>query len=286
MSPFYVSDLDGTLLSNSATLSEFSRNELQRLLTEGVAFSVASARSVVTISSILQGVRLQLPVIEFNGAFISDLESGQHRVVNNIDSNLASELYETMIRHGHVPLISTFNGAEDCLYYSEIVNAGARWYVDDRKRNNDRRLRTTQNIPGTLAEQVVCITAIGSRPQLKEVAEDIDSKRIDAVEMHLFENRYSPGWYWLTVHDKRASKEQAVRTLMDMEGLSDRPLVVFGDEVNDLKLFDIASESVAVANAGPHIRSRAKHVIGSNEEDSVVKFIRNHWSGIAGKSAS
>lgn len=286
MSPFYVSDLDGTLLSNSATLSEFSRNELQQLLAEGATFSVASARSVVAIRSILQGLKLQLPVIEFNGAFISDLESGQHRVVNNIDPNLAGELYGTIIKYGQVPLISTFNGVEDCLYYSEIVNAGARWYVDDRKRNKDRRLRATQNIPGVLAEKVVCITAIGSHSQLEEVAEDIASKHIDAVETHLIENRYSPGWYWLTVHDKRASKEKAVRMLMDMEGLSDRDLVVFGDELNDLKLFEIASESVAVANAGAHVRSRAKHVIGSNEEDSVVKFIRNHWNGIAGEGAS
>jgi hypothetical protein len=196
------------------------------------------------------------------------------------------EWFLGVIRYGHVPLVSTFNGAEDCLYYGEIINAGAQWYVDDRKRNNDRRLRTTQNMPRALAEKVVCITAIGSRPQLEEVAEDINSRHIDAVEMHLFENRYSPGWYWLTVHDKRASKEQAVRTLMGMEGLSDRPLVVFGDEVNDRKLFDIASESVAVANAGPHIRSRAKHVIGSNEEDSVVRFIRTHWNGISGVGAN
>jgi 5-amino-6-(5-phospho-D-ribitylamino)uracil phosphatase len=286
MSPFYVSDLDGTLLSNSATLSEFSRDALQQLLAEGIAFSVASARSVVAIGAILQGLKLRLPVIEFNGAFISDLESGQHRVVNNIDSNLASELYETMIKRGQVPLISTFNGAEDCLYYSEVLNAGARWYVDDRQRSKDRRLRATHNVSGALAEKVVCITAIGSRNQLEEVAEEIGRKHVDAVEMHIFENRYSPGWYWLTVHDKRASKAQAVRTLMDMEGLSDRDLVVFGDEVNDLKLFDIASESVAVANAGPHIRGRAKHVIGSNEEDSVVKFIRSHWNGIAGEGAS
>lgn len=286
MSPLYVSDLDGTLLSDSATLSEFSRNELQKLLAEGVAFSVASARSVVAMSAMLHGVRLRLPVIEFNGAFISDLESGQHKLINNIDSHLAGELYEVMIKYGHVPLVSTFNGAEDCVYYSKIVNAGARWYVDDRKRTKDRRLRAMQNASSALAEQVVCITAIGSRDQLAEVAEEIESRHLEAVEMHLFENRYSPGWYWLTVHDKRASKEQAERMLMEMEGLNGRDLIVFGDDVNDLKLFDIASVSVAVSNAAPDIRGRAMQVIGSNEEDSVVKFIRKHWNGVAGEGAS
>lgn len=78
MSHLYVSDLDGTLLSNNGTLSNNSRAALQQLLSDGVAFSVASARSVVSIKPILSGIRLSLPVIEFNGAFLSDLDSGRH----------------------------------------------------------------------------------------------------------------------------------------------------------------------------------------------------------------
>ena len=61
MNPLYVSDLDGTLLTNEATLSEYSKAELQRLLHEGVSFSVASARSVVSIRKIMQGLHLTLP---------------------------------------------------------------------------------------------------------------------------------------------------------------------------------------------------------------------------------
>jgi hypothetical protein len=70
--PFYVSDLDGTLLRSNATLSSYSKKILQQLLHEGLHFTVASARSVFSMWPILDGLRLSLPVIEFNGAFISD----------------------------------------------------------------------------------------------------------------------------------------------------------------------------------------------------------------------
>jgi hydroxymethylpyrimidine pyrophosphatase-like HAD family hydrolase len=64
--------------------------------------------------------------------------------------------------------------------------------------------------------------------------------------------------------------------MMDSYGLSEHELVVFGDQTNDIKMFKIALEAVAVANALPEVKRHATHVIGPNHEDSVVKYIRSH----------
>ncbi len=285
MNSLYISDLDGTLLTNTATLSAFSKAELQRLIVEGIDFSVASARSVASIRSILQGLHLKLPVIEFNGAFITDLETGRHEIVNAMDQEIVSDLYELSVCCGCKPFISTFNGKEDCLYYCEILNEGMRWYVDDRTKNLDRGLRKVNDLRSTFREQVVCVLNIGTQEVLSDLALSVHERHGLSVEIHFFENRYSRGWHWLTVQDKWASKDQAVRTLMQAIGLSDKELVVFGDQINDLKLFGIATESVAVGNAVPEIIERATHVIGTNEEDSVVKHIRQHWNHKLGVGA-
>lgn len=121
MNHLYVSDLDGTLLRNDGTLSGNSRAALQQLLSEGVAFSVASARSVVSIRQILNGLQLSLPVIEFNGAFLSDLQSGHHEIVNSIERDVVQELYFLINRFSRSPFISTFNGKSDCLYYGKTA---------------------------------------------------------------------------------------------------------------------------------------------------------------------
>ena len=81
----YISDLDGTLLTKNAVLSDFSKNKLQELLEDGLLFTVASARSVVSMAVALHGLKLPLPIVEFNGAFISDLESGRHEIINSIE---------------------------------------------------------------------------------------------------------------------------------------------------------------------------------------------------------
>ena len=64
-----------------------------------------------------------------------------------------------------------------------------------------------------------------------------------------------------------------MRALMKTEGISDHRLVVFGDEMNDVGLFEIADYSVAVGNAVPGIRAIADEVIGNNTTNSVARYI-------------
>ncbi|MGI0492479.1 HAD hydrolase family protein [Alkalinema pantanalense CENA528] len=269
----YVSDLDGTLITNLAVLSDFSQQTLQQLLREGLLFTVASARSVVSMQPILDGLSLPLPIVEFNGAFITDLATGHHEIINSIEPSIVKDLYPLIRQFNCVPFVSTFNGIEDCLYYKDIINGGMSWYIENRKSSQDRRLRSITHLTDSFRDQVVCLTIIDQAAVLTELELAIKATYGDRVETHLYENQYSPGWHWLTVHDQRATKAQAVQTLRKYYGLNDHELVVFGDHNNDIKLFQIANRAIAVQNATPELKGYATHLIDSNEEDSVVKYI-------------
>ncbi|HEX5420231.1 MAG TPA: HAD family hydrolase [Gammaproteobacteria bacterium] len=279
MPALYISDLDGTLLRNDARLSEHSRNTLRELLADGVPFSVASARSVTSIRPLLRGLSLELPVVALNGAFLSDLETGRHEVIHSLERAVAEDLYRTMLQFDCTPLLATFDGAAECLYHQDAANDGMRWFLEDRVANRDGRLRRAANLAEALADQVMCMTVIGLGEPLADLDIVLRERHGPMIETHLFENAYSPGWHWLTVHDRRATKAQGVRTLVELYGLGETELVVFGDHVNDIKLFEIAAQAVAVANAEESVKRVATHVIGSNEEDSVVEHIRQHWRG-------
>lgn len=278
MATFYVSDLDGTLLRNDARLSEASKAALQRLIADGLSFSVASARSVVSMRPLLDGLDLLLPVIEFNGAFVSDLRTGHHEIVNAIDPAIVPEVFDLLQRSSRSVFVSTFNGAADRLYYSEITNQGEQHYVSNRRACSDSRLRCISDLKAILGERVVCMTVIGRPDPLEEMARAAGERFADVLEMHLFENQYSPGWFWLTIHDARATKDQAIQEIRQRYGLDGHDLVVFGDHVNDVRMFRLANQAVAVANAHPDVKGVATQLIGSNEEDSVVRFIEEHFA--------
>ena len=68
----YLSDLDGTLLQNDASLSPFAVRELNRMIEKGLCFSISSARSTGTVIGILDGLRLTVPIALFNGVIYYD----------------------------------------------------------------------------------------------------------------------------------------------------------------------------------------------------------------------
>lgn len=267
----FVSDLDGTLLRPDANLSAFSRAALVHLPTDGLAFTVASARSVVSMQAILGDLPLALPVIEFNGAFLSDFRTGRHLVVNALDPTRATDIYQALRQRKFAPFVSTFDGTDDCLHCETLTNDGAAWYWSDRERAGDRRLRTWDKI--CLRHQIVCLTAIGREEELRELATMVAAIGGEQIEMHCFPNAYSPGWWWLTVHDRRATKDQAIRLLAAQFGFGLENLVVFGDQINDVKMFQLAPVSVAVADAVAELKAIATHVIGPAGEDSVARWL-------------
>ncbi len=278
MPTLYVSDLDGTLLTPTATLSNYTRDTLNRLLTSGLPFTVATSRSVSSVGPIFHGVSLPLPVIELNGAYITDLATGEHLMVNNIATDLAAEILALVQACDIKPLISSYNGQDDHVYFTTDVNPGIQWYIDDAKRNEDGRWHCRTDLTDIFDEQVMRFTLIDTQARLMALEQALAKRFPGCLDMHLFENPYQPDWYWLTLQDKSATKANGIRELQMLHELHDHDLTVFGDHNNDISMFQLADVAVATANATPELQQHATEIIGHHSEDSVVKYLESRWS--------
>ena len=74
MKKLYITDLDGTLLNQNASISPYSEQVIKKIIKQGIHFTIATGRSPIRIFSILQNIPLKLPVILMNGAAIYDIE--------------------------------------------------------------------------------------------------------------------------------------------------------------------------------------------------------------------
>ena len=72
----FVSDLDGTLLNSKQTLSDNTKQTVNDLISKGISFTFATARSLTTAKEVTKGLDWKLPVIVYNGAFIQAYKSG------------------------------------------------------------------------------------------------------------------------------------------------------------------------------------------------------------------
>jgi len=213
----YLSDLDGTLLSEGGELSPRSRATLQQLLGEGILFTVASARSYFSIHKLFGDLPFRLPIIEFNGAFITDYATGHHLEVNSLGLSLGEALFDRVLRAGQRPFVCSWNGKEDCLHYDELSNPGMRWYEERRRAAGDTRLRQTPDLRGTMREEVVSLTVMDqSESRIRDLHQQIREEFGEHLQLYCYENEYSKGNFWLTIHHARASKHIAMLRLREL----------------------------------------------------------------------
>ncbi|MEE3755320.1 HAD family hydrolase [Mycobacterium intracellulare] len=272
----YVCDLDGTLLRSDATLSAAARDGLNQLLDAGLAFTVATSRSAPAIRALLAGLRLTLPVIELNGAFISDLNSGHHIQQRLLDVEVADAAVRALLDSSLEPILTSWDGVEDHVYYGHGAqrNSANSWYVAEKHAYGDPRLRRHDNLAEVVGtERIATVTTFLPHSQAAALADQLSGLLGDSALVTNAPNSYVPGYSEVQVVHPQAEKGSAVMRLRDSLGLTDTTLTVFGDHLNDLPMFEVADHAIATANAHPAVLARADRVVEANDDDGVLRFL-------------
>ncbi|MCU6713260.1 HAD family hydrolase, partial [Paenibacillus sp. J5C_2022] len=144
-------------------------------------------------------------------------------------------------------------------------------YIGNRLSKGDTRFRLIQDYKECLHDNIITINAIDSINQL-EVAykEYVNEKRCTC---HFGPDIYTPGFNWLEISSNHATKKEAVLYLK--EKFDYKRLICFGDNLNDLSMFEVADEKYAVENAHEILLNRADKIIESNNCNGVARFLRS-----------
>jgi Cof subfamily protein (haloacid dehalogenase superfamily) len=272
MKTLYVSDLDGTLLNGEQRLSEDTVEAVNAWIAEGGSFSVATARSWDSAGHLLGPLRLKLPVVLMNGVFLYDPVKKSYIVSNLLDRDIAYEIIEAEERIGLRPFIYTVNGkSEFKIYYKGLYNPSETSYVTNRLETGDERFRLVDKFDIPPDEQIMEVNAIGTEAELEEACR-IFRGRTDAL-CHFGPDIYTPGYHWLEINHPRANKRDGVAQLKSL--LQAEKIVCFGDNLNDLPMFEIADEKYAMGNAHPLVKEKATGVLATNAEHGVARYLQS-----------
>ena len=84
--------------------------------------------------------------------------------------------------------------------------------------------------------------------------------------------------------DKSVNKYYALEYLSRKQIINFDNLLYFGDDYNDMMVFDRLSNTVATDNAVEDIKQKAKYLTASCDENGVYRFLVNHmFSNISKK---
>jgi Cof subfamily protein (haloacid dehalogenase superfamily) len=270
----FVSDLDGTLLPSTKEISATQTATLNLLIEGGLQFTVATARSVQAVIFLLKDVDLRHPAITLGGSLVTLPRLRKHVLARALSQRTAEELLSRLFHRGILPFVAAIDEQRDWAFYSHSTSAAAQWYVDEKKAYSDPRLCWYEHPKDIQDKDILSITVFLEQKELEEFTGDVT--QVDGCRLSAMPMRHFPGWYEVTVSHPAADKGQALGDLCRLWKDTWDRVVVFGDDLNDLPMFEAADFAVAVRNAVPDVLAKADQVIPSNESGSVIEYLAQY----------
>lgn len=260
----YITDLDGTLLTNDGTVSPYTAEVIERLIKKDVIFTYATARAYASASKIMESAVPNVPAVVYNGTFVVDADTGERLSARHMTKTESEYVLSVFKDHGVSPIVySIIDGVEKYSFCYDALPRASQIFLDKRK-GDARQNPTTEDRIGE--GSVFHFSSLGNLGPLEAIRDIL--KKDFPVE--LFYDRYFHEMF-LEIHPKGATKAEGILELKRLLGC-DR-IISFGDGTNDIPMFQISDECYAVANAVPELKELANAVIGDNESDGVVKWL-------------
>ena len=262
----FLSDLDGTLIDDYNTVSDWAKKKLTKMMSEGMEFGIVTGRDLLGARIALADLKPTEHTILTNGAMMMDLETEELLEVRTMSAALGKAILDL----SDIPVMVI------AAYDTELHFLKGQWFPE------------TIPLPRESYEKFIGITPIVSIQYVaqKEILEDlyleIKAKYGEVVHV-IFINVVSEeegDVWWLEINPLTGGKANMAKTLLDMKGLTFDDLVFFGDNYNDIDLLKAAKYSFAVENAPDDVKKAAKEVIGTCKSGAVVNKIQEIWDSL------
>jgi Cof subfamily protein (haloacid dehalogenase superfamily) len=263
-------DLDGTILGPGAVLSGRTRKTINACREKGLQLIIATGRAIEAAEGFRVSLGAEGPMVYFNGAIVADMPGA--RILNStlLDFEVVDfciDLARNMGAYYQVffpgsnenprqRLMAEKEGAEREMYFN---HTGIRAEIGDLKK-------AAAGFPGCIKSMFV------AEPEVQ-----------DALRPRI-EERFGNTIYiartltnFLEIMDRRVSKGQGLRFVLECRGLKPDEVMAFGDEENDIPMFEAVRFSAAPASAKDTVKTKADLVIGPNTEDGPAAFLEEFF---------
>jgi hypothetical protein len=264
--------MDGTLLNSDGIITQENENALKRLKDEGVEILIASGRTDLMLKPFIRQLDLKGDIICCNGGLVKDISSGEVIYGKPVGKEAAAEVI------GYC-----FHNALDFLIYTEDMIYSSR--------GNPRAARY-EKLNAELEPELRAPIEYMDREKAPAVAEEgifkilISSSAVGAIgtlsEHFSVNEQLSVVSSFSGVLDIMAadiSKGAALKALSRRRNVDLDKVIAFGDNYNDLEMFEAVGMPIAVGNAVEEAKSAAKIVTCSNNEAGVARAIRKYILG-------
>lgn len=275
-----VSDMDGTLLARNSHISQENLKAIQKLKEHHIEFAIASGRDYEGVYSIMEDCQIECEAILGNGAQYVDKDGNiimscymNKSVVKDVvkiftDTNVPYMIFTTKgFYTGYEP--SFVRNAFIVRTIARFGGSGLDYQKGGkRERVPCNQLQHIDNFDEFLSRdlEIIKIEAFSLDPSLIAPKKEL-LKSIPTISyLSSFEDN-------VEVTDENAQKGYILEKVIELKDIKKEEVIVLGDGMNDLSLFECFPYSFAPENADQTIKELAYQVVRDCNEDGFAEAI-------------
>lgn len=264
-----VSDLDGTLLRDDHTLSDYTKAVVHKVSEQGIDFMLATGRIFGGARQYAKELNLNTPILACNGALIKEAQ-GKLLYGKPIQDEVLVEIFSLLTDKGYY-----FHCyGEESFYtrhFSEYLNA---FYSFNEDVSEEDRFPMMEIEPAELVGKDT-IYKVLARCEGEEARKNLyeDLSGIAGISVTV-------SWHnTFDICADQVSKASAIERYAKENDIMPSEIICFGDNYNDMDMLQYAGLGITVANGVKELKEAADYVTDSNNENGVAKAIEKFVLG-------
>lgn len=229
----FISGLDDLLLDKKEMLSQFSKVELNRMIDDGMKFTISTMRTPASLIEAMKEVRLSLPVIVMNGAALYDTTTHSYIKAYIISKETSQRIVQLAEAEGIIYYPNVIIDDMLVIYYQQTDDEVNNELVK-RLRISPYRNYVMRPFPGD--ESVVYFMLLDKTDKIlnfyKKLKENQIAKQLRIIT---YESSNYRGYSYIKIYNKNATKENMIMYLKEYTSLSE--VVTFGTVKDQYDVF-------------------------------------------------
>lgn len=273
-------DLDGTLLNNNKEILSSSLDIIKDMQQQGKKISIVTGRPYYFAKEEHNLIKADFPLISCNGSLIYDFKNEKILFQNPINKEASQQVFDLLIKNKITFLVYTTKQMFGFYHFSNSFPKWFSWLTDSiQKRKKENRFEVNFNEYAhnkinnfkIQDHDIIKFLIIKSDSNLKDI-EDIEKNLLEIDKIYVLRSQKNV----IDIMPLNSSKGEGLKKLAEIFNINLDKSIVFGDEENDISMFQVAKYSVAMGQSKEKIKVSATHQTKSNDEDGIYYFLKNY----------
>ncbi|MFD1360191.1 Cof-type HAD-IIB family hydrolase [Lentibacillus salinarum] len=259
-------DLDGTLLTDDKQISLHNRQTIEKAINEGHIVVIATGRPHRASIDYYHTLKLDTPMVNFNGALIHHPTDDKWDVLHNpmpvrTAHRIIEACYDLNVRN----ILAEVMDSVYMDHYDEQI-------LDIFQATRHDSPFTIGSLKNKLQDDPTSLLIHPKADNINQLRSHLDDYHAELIE----HRKWGAPWNIIEIVKKGLNKAVGLQKIAHYYHIPTEQIIAFGDEDNDLEMIDYAGVGVAMGNAIDELKSVSKHVTDTNENDGISIFLNDY----------